>query len=111
MSDQLANFMPWVSFIAGLGGSLHCVGMCGGLVTASCERSGDVFRYQFGRLIGYLFLGAIAGTVGSWINVSSFPQISLITGVSVGLLFIYWGIQNYRGKKAELPVPKLFGKI
>ena len=111
MSDQLSNFMPWVSFIAGLGGSLHCVGMCGGLVAASCEKSGDVFRYQVGRLIGYVLLGAIAGTIGSWVNITSFPQISLITGVSIGLLFIYWGVQNFRGKKAEIPVPKFLGKI
>lgn len=109
---EFKNFLPWVSFIAGLGGGLHCVGMCGGLVTATCESSTDVFRYQFGRLLGYLFLGAIAGFVGSFFDFKVLhPLFSLIPAIFIGALFIYWGIQNFRGKKAELPMPRVFSKI
>ena len=65
---DVQHFFPWVSFLAGLSGSLHCVGMCGGLVTASCDKEKDVFRYQVGRLLGYMAIGAFAGFLGSFIK-------------------------------------------
>lgn len=119
MSDQLINlladiksYIPWVSFVAGVGGSLHCVGMCGGLVTASCEKSHDVIRYQIGRLLGYLLLGALAGLLGTFLNFRSMPPyVSLIPALMIGLLFIFWGVQNYRGVKAELPTPKFLNRL
>ena len=119
MSAQLVNwlsearsYLPWVSFIAGLGGSLHCVGMCGGLVTATCDKSNDVFRYQIGRLIGYLTLGGLAGVLGSFLSFKTIhPLVSIVPAIFIGLLFIFWGYQNYNGKKAELPAPKIFGRI
>lgn len=101
------SFLPWVSFVAGIGGSLHCVGMCGGLVTASCQKSTDIARYQIGRLFGYLLLGFFAGMLGKIFTIqASNPKLTLIPGLILGSLFLYWGIQNYRGKKAELPTPK-----
>lgn len=118
MWDQLASrlgdlstFIPWVSFLAGLGGGLHCVGMCGGLVAASCDRPQEIVRYQIGRLLGYLLLGALAGVLGSLLNIQAIPQLSLISGVLIGLVFIYWGAQNFRGRRAELPVPKFLGQL
>ncbi|MEA9357643.1 sulfite exporter TauE/SafE family protein [Bacteriovorax sp. PP10] len=115
MSDLLTNFQnffPWVSFIAGLGGSLHCVGMCGGLVTATCDKNNDIIRYQLGRLLGYLGLGLFAGFIGSLFKFEqTSPAIAIIPGLVIGLLFLYWGIQNWRGKKAELPMPKFMGKL
>lgn len=110
MSDlqiSFQHFFPWVSFLAGLGGSLHCVGMCGGLVTATCNKNGDIFRYQIGRLLGYLTLGLLAGYLGSLVQFEkSSPLVTVIPGTLLGLLFLFWGIQNLRGKKAELPMPK-----
>lgn len=113
MSDlqiNLQHFIPWVSFIAGIGGSLHCVGMCGGLVAASCGKNDEVIKYQLGRLLGYLSLGLFAGALGSLINIKSqSPKTALIPGLFIGIMFLYWGIQNLRGKKAELPMPKFMG--
>ncbi len=87
------------------------MGMCGGLVTASCERTHDVVRYQLGRLLGYLLLGLLAGTLGRWLNLGSYPGVSLVSGIIIGSLFVYWGVQNFRGKIAELPTPKFLGKL
>lgn len=105
--DLSSDFIPFASFIAGLTGSLHCVGMCGGLVTASCNGGKDILKYQLGRLLGYSLLGALAYLVGDAVK-SVLPTrlIPLISGLLLGILFIYWGIQSYRGKKAELPLPK-----
>lgn len=110
--SEISSFLPWVSFLAGLGGSLHCVGMCGGLVTATCENSSSIFRYQIGRLIGYLFLGAFAGFLGQFLRLKNVPEyFSLIPAIFVGGLFIFWGWQSFRGKKAELPTPRFLNKM
>lgn len=110
--SEAKNFLPWISLLAGLGGSLHCVGMCGGLVTATCEKSHDVFRYQIGRLLGYLCLGLIAGLLGEVLNLRDLPPaLGVLPALFIGILFIFWGIQNFRGKKAEFPAPKVFGRI
>lgn len=109
---ELKTYLPWVSFLAGMGGSLHCVGMCGGLVTASCEKSHDIVRYQVGRLLGYLLLGLFAGQLGSLLNFkSSSTTMQIIPGILVGVLFIFWGVRSFQGKKAELPTFGLSNKL
>lgn len=70
--------MPWLggALVAGLVGSPHCVGMCGGFATAAGA------PWYVGRLGTYAVLGALAGTVGrtmpgpGWVG----------TAVAVGLL-------------------------
>jgi sulfite exporter TauE/SafE len=57
-------------FIASLAGSLHCIGMCGGLVVVAgggggrAQLLGQVW-YHVGRGIAYVSLGALAGLAGS----------------------------------------------
>ena len=104
--DLSSDFIPFASLIAGLSGSLHCLGMCGGLVTASCNGGKDVLKYQLGRFLGYTILGSLAFLLGDAVK-SVLPSswIPLISGILLGTLFIYWGVQSYRGKKAELPLP------
>jgi sulfite exporter TauE/SafE len=86
--------------------------MCGGLVAATCQKSSEVVRYQLGRLLGYLLLGALAGALGALLHFRSLPfYYSLIPAIFIGTLFIYWGVQSFRGKKAELPLPKFYHKI
>lgn len=115
LSDLLTSFQaffPWASFVAGLGGSLHCVGMCGGLVTATCDKNEDIIRYQLGRLLGYLSLGLFAGYLGSLVKFENqSPLVTIIPGMLIGLLFLFWGFQSWRGKKAELPMPKSMSRL
>ncbi|VXB25943.1 conserved membrane hypothetical protein [Enhydrobacter sp. AX1] len=69
--------MTWALFLAafsmGLFGSPHCLGMCGGIVTAfglsmqhvsESKKNGLILTYHLGRLISYSLLGLIAGFVG-----------------------------------------------
>lgn len=55
-------------FIASVAGSLHCVGMCGGLVALASSSSrgplGGQLSYNLGRGLGYGTLGALAGAFG-----------------------------------------------
>ena len=59
-------------FLVGLLGGTHCVGMCGGIVTAlSMQLPGKqmnisyLLAYNFGRITTYTTVGALAGAVGS----------------------------------------------
>lgn len=60
----------WLAFSAGLAGSGHCLGMCGGIVTALAlsRRDSDVVQrflfnllYHAGRICTYSLLGLLAG--------------------------------------------------
>jgi sulfite exporter TauE/SafE len=111
LSDLSNNILPIASLIAGVSGSLHCVGMCGGLVAASCSGGKDVLKYQVGRLAGYFLLGSVAFMLGYALKgVVSFTWGPMISGIFLGLLFIYWGLQSLNGKRVEVPLPKILRK-
>lgn len=89
-------------FLAGLAGSMHCVGMCGGfacaLGTDTRGAAGMLLRrllYNVGRLTSYVFLGAAAGAIGVALaghDGSPFAQrmLALVSGalmVIIGLQF------------------------
>jgi len=85
--------------------------MCGGLVTASCHNNKDIFRYQLGRLFSYLLLGLIGGTLGSVLNFrTNHPLINFAPSIFIGLLFIFWGVQSFRGKKAFNIAPRFLSR-
>jgi sulfite exporter TauE/SafE len=56
--------------LAGLAASLHCVGMCGGIVGALSVQGGGGapwrlhLAYNFGRIVSYALAGALVGAVG-----------------------------------------------
>lgn len=61
-----------MAFVTGLLGAGHCIGMCGGLVSALSlsevgRKGGWLFPllYNSGRIITYTFLGAVVGWLGS----------------------------------------------
>ena len=77
-------------FLLGLLGSLHCLGMCGGLALSSRRRGpGGFAAYQVARLFGYCCLGAICGGFGSigglWLGGS-------LVQATVGVLLIVYGL-------------------
>ena len=68
--------MPEISyvsvFLVGLLGGVHCVGMCGGIVTALSLSSATgrpavpmLLTYNFGRIASYALAGAIVGAIGT----------------------------------------------
>ena len=92
-------------FLAGLAGSMHCVGMCGGFACALGDggRSGAASAvrhliYNLGRVATYCFLGAMVGQLGvllvghggegSW---ASYAQRGL--ALVSGLLMLLVGLQ------------------
>ncbi|MDT8341383.1 MAG: sulfite exporter TauE/SafE family protein [Longimicrobiales bacterium] len=53
------------AFIAGIVGSPHCIGMCGGFAVACGAGRGGGAAWHLGRLATYATLGALAGAFGA----------------------------------------------
>ncbi len=77
------EFLPAAMFAAGLASGVHCVGMCGGIVTAFDGRQVIPLRAQaapsdwvrrlvfnFGRISTYAAAGALAGALGAGVYAS-----------------------------------------
>jgi sulfite exporter TauE/SafE len=88
-------------FVASLAGSLHCAGMCGGLVVfyAGTDPSPGWLRmlthavYNGGRLFGYAILGAAAGALGGAVNVAgSMAGLQRVAMPIAGAVMILWGV-------------------
>jgi hypothetical protein len=96
-----------VSFVGGLAGSLHCVGMCGifPLTLASVAargRSGSAWRtrvvrqvlYNLGRLNTLVFIGALSGGLGAALVASGpFGTIERWLAIAAGSLMIVIGLE------------------
>jgi sulfite exporter TauE/SafE len=70
------------AFAAGLVGSPHCIGMCGGFAVLCGSRVRDTFLWHAGRLTSYAGLGALAGAFGALVPGPSW----LAAGISVALM-------------------------
>lgn len=62
-------------FLASLLGSWHCAVMCGPIALNMNKNNFETFKYHFGRMISYSFMGGIAGLVGSIIPFSRYPSL------------------------------------
>ena len=88
-------------FILGLGGSLHCVGMCGSLsLIAPMNRNSmlsmakEMAMYHSGRILTYIILGAIIGSVG---HLFEFNQIQSYLSIAFGTLLLLYGLNKFFG--------------
>ena len=104
-----------LTFIIGLLTSMHCVGMCGGIVACYAVQrgSGQVLgglpghlSYNGGRLLSYAFLGGVAGmagralgslhAIGPWFSILAGVFLFLIGLVTLGVI-PGWDIQEPGG--------------
>lgn len=94
----LSWLLPMVS--AGLFGSLHCIGMCGGLIAVASD--GAVGRkqlasvqlaYQSARLLSYVALGLLAGALGQALDLAGRAAgVGKVAAVVAGGTMIVWGL-------------------
>lgn len=86
------------AFMMGFLGSMHCIGMCGGLVGAlTMSRPtlwwGGLASYQIGRVITYMILGFVVGLIGAGLHsLSWFGDIQRIIIVLTGIMMIAFGL-------------------
>lgn len=96
-----------VLFLIGVMTSLHCTGMCGGLMLSqsiSRQTGGGrlgsalaVLSYHGGRVISYTLLGGVVGALGTAVSFS--PQLKAGIMIFAGLFMILMGL-NIGGFKA-----------
>ncbi|HFB67198.1 MAG TPA: sulfite exporter TauE/SafE family protein [Aeromonadales bacterium] len=80
----------FAAFMAGLLGSAHCFGMCGGIASAlqlavprhSSSAKFYLINYNLGRIFGYTLLGVIAGVV-SVSAIKTFGLKSALNGLRI----------------------------
>jgi hypothetical protein len=84
------------AFLIGLVGSIHCVGMCGGIAGALCMGGKERVMpfYHLGRIITYSLLGLAVGLLGHFVTQSA----TLITAqralsLLAGVVMVYFGLQ------------------
>jgi len=97
MSDSLI----YMAFVTGLLGTGHCIGMCGGLVSAlslseAGQKGGWFFHllYNLGRISTYTFLGAVVGWLGSALAYTDRFKIvtrSLLVGSDIFVILVGLG--------------------
>jgi sulfite exporter TauE/SafE len=104
--------LPAAVFAASLVGSTHCVGMCGAflaLATAAPGRDRAAWHlhaaYHAGRLATYTSLGAVAGLVGSKVDLSAglVGVQGLAATISASLLAVFAIITLLRLAGVRLP--------
>lgn len=85
-------------FTASLVGSVHCAGMCGGLVPLYAgidphqSRSLRHVAYSVGRLLAYATLGVIAGSLGALIEIAgNLAGWQRAASWIAGVLIVLWG--------------------
>ena len=89
---------PFSAFLIGLAGSLHCIGMCGGIVTALryASTEGNALyinlAYHVGRIVSYSIAGGIVGALGMIVG-QQFEHgahvLQMISGILLVLLGLY----------------------
>lgn len=81
-----------IIFITGLLVSLHCVGMCSGFVVSYASKSKGVtphLCYNGSRLLSYVALGALLGTIGAVFTFSD--QLRSYLAIAAGLFMVTYG--------------------
>ena len=84
-------------FLVGLLGGTHCIGMCGGIVSAlsmgAASRPSLHLAYNAGRIVSYALAGAIAGALGgASLALSDQLPVRVILFVLANLMLVALGL-------------------
>lgn len=115
MNEKLKGASYLMLFIVGVLTSLHCVGMCGGIMVSqsiSKDTSNGLkavmpaAQYNAGRVVSYTFIGGIVGALGSAISLSLGVKagIQLLAGVFMIIMGLNMaGFSMFRKLSIKLP--------
>ncbi|APC39016.1 sulfite exporter TauE/SafE family protein [Clostridium estertheticum] len=99
MTSKLNGATYFVLFIVGVLTSIHCVGMCGGImlsqsITKDSKSKFDSVRpallYNAGRVLSYTIIGGIVGALGSVLSLSITAKAGL--QIFAGMFMIIMGL-------------------
>lgn len=106
-------------FVASLFGSLHCAGMCGPFVAFALGPPGEGHSrwklqaaYNGGRLVTYTILGAVAGSLGALVDMTSaLAGLQPVAMALAGGLMVALGVtellRHFGHRIASIKPPKL----
>ena len=112
----MIDFAPYSSaLLLGLLGSAHCLGMCGGLVSAlglkqqQASKPGYLLAYNLGRILSYTIAGLIVGLFGFWLSrqLGAAGFLRYFAAIMLILLGLYIG-QWFNGLA---PIEKIGGRL
>ena len=115
MEAKLANASYAVLFVVGVLTSIHCVGMCGGIMlsqslskesTNKFEAMEPAILYNLGRVVSYTILGGIVGALGSVFSLSITAKavMQIFAGVFMIMMgFNMAGFSTFRKLHIKLP--------
>lgn len=90
--------MLLASFTVGFLGSMHCIGMCGGLVTSLSMAHPTVWwaglsAYQAGRLSTYVLLGLLTGLAGTILTKMAWIGLAQnVLAILAGVMMVAFGV-------------------
>lgn len=99
MTSRLDNATYFVLFIVGVLTSLHCIGMCGGIMLSQCISADNKSKfdtikpailYNAGRVISYTILGGIVGALGAVLSLSISVKAAL--QILAGIFMVIMGL-------------------
>ncbi|NOT16546.1 MAG: sulfite exporter TauE/SafE family protein [Sulfuriferula sp.] len=105
--------------LVGLLGGVHCVGMCGGIVTALSFATPNnkpslamLLGYNFGRILSYAIAGGIAGAVGaSSLLLNDFMPASRVLYAAASVMMILLGLYLAGLSRAILVLERVGGHV
>ncbi|MEH7111886.1 sulfite exporter TauE/SafE family protein [Neobacillus niacini] len=115
MEDQLNNASYAVLFVVGVITSIHCVGMCGGIMLSQSigKESKNKFEaikpallYNAGRVVAYTILGGVIGAIGSVfaLSLNAKAGLQLFAGIFMIMMgFNMSGFKTFRKFQIKLP--------
>lgn len=115
MESKLANASYLVLFVVGVLTSLHCVGMCGGIMLSQSlskennnkfEAIKPALLYNLGRVISYTILGGIIGALGSVfsLSITAKAAMQIFAGAFMIMMgFNMAGFSAFRKFQIKLP--------
>ena len=103
-------------FVASLVGSPHCAAMCGPFLAFAAagdpsprSRLGPLLGYHGGRLVAYVILGVIAGSLGAGVErLGQMAGVVRAGAIVSGVLMVAWGVNALlvsRGARNRLHSP------
>lgn len=101
-------------FLYGLLSSIHCVGMCGGIVLsistneAARSRLAEQLKYQGARVLAYTLVGLALGALGAALSLSN--AIRGYVPIVSGVLMLLMGISLLMGQ-TTFNAPKWYSKL
>lgn len=85
--------MMWTALLMGMGGSLHCAGMCSPLALSVTTFNKRVLvnrlLYNSGRIFVYGLMGSVVASIGSLFDFAAFQNV---LSISLGTLLILIGV-------------------